>query len=170
MGKKKKATTPNPQQVGKLPPMYQFFLNPYPDLRYSACPHCNQPTKLRKHPFLVLIFPAFPTVLNMTGPYCPTCDLLILHQDKVEQMLIAACQLHGHPEAIGNEYHVAGIMERRYFRAVSAGKLPEGSLFDYLHDFKQHVMFEPSRWNWVPADPSPSPAESPQAGSARQTS
>jgi len=87
-------------------------------------------TKLRKNPFLVHIIPAFPTLLNMTGPYCPKCDLLILHQDKVERMLMAACELNGHPELIGNEYLVVGIVERSYFREASAGQLPAGTLFD----------------------------------------
>lgn len=152
MANKKKGATSTKRQVGKLSPQHRFFLNPYPDLRYSTCPQCNGLTKLRKNPFLVFIFPQFPTVLNMTGRYCPVCDLLILHQDKLEQLLVAACELHGHPEVIGNEYVVAGIVERSYFRETSSGKIPQGSLFDYLHDFKQHVTFEPSRWVWGPAD------------------
>lgn len=169
MGKKKTAAkTPSPP-VGKLPPLHRFFLNPYPDLRYSACPQCHRPTKLRKNPFLVLIFPAFPTVLNMTGPYCPACDLLILHQDKLEPMLSAACQRHGHPEAIGNQFLVAGIVERSYFRAASAGQLPEGTLFDYLHDFKQVVTFEPARWTWAPTDPAPA-SDTHRTGSTRKPS
>ncbi len=155
MTKKKKAAKSGKQQIGKLPSRHSFFLNPYPDIRYSSCPQCNGKTKLRKNPFLVHIFPAFPILLNMTGPYCPKCDLLILHQDKVEQLLVAACELHGHPEVIGNEYLVAGIVERSYFRATAAGALPVGSLLDYLHEFKRHVTFEPSRWVWAPTEGDP---------------
>lgn len=155
MANKKKTAAADNRQVGKLPPLHRFFLNPYPDLRYSTCPQCDRPTKARKNPFLVFIFPQFPTVLNMTGRYCPVCDLLILHQDKLEQLLVAACELHGHPEVVGNQYVVAGIVERGYFRLTSSGHPPQGVLFDFLHDFKQHVTFEPSRWEWAPADPSP---------------
>ncbi len=170
MTRKTKASKPDNKQIGKLAPQHTFFLNPYPDIRYSFCPQCNGKTKLRKNPFLVHIMPAFPTVLNMTGPYCPKCDLLILHQDKVEQMLVAACELHGHPEVVGNEYLVVGIVERSYFRAAVAGQLPEGTLFDYLRDFKRHVTFEPSRWTWAPAEPESPPKGRKSAGLAKEDS
>lgn len=153
MAKKGKAAKSDRKQIGKLPPQHIFFLNPYPDIRYSFCPQCNGKTKLRKNPCLVHIFPNLPVLLNMSGPYCSKCDLLTLHQDKVEQLLIAACEQHGHPELIGGEYLVVGIVERSFFRANVEGKLPAGTLFDYLHEFKRHVTFEPSRWVWAPAEP-----------------
>jgi|SRR5579859_1697023 len=155
MAKKDKEAKSDKEQLGKLPPEHIFFLNPYPDIRYSFCPQCNGKTKLRKNPFLVHIFPEFPTLLNMTGPYCPKCDLLILHQDRVEQMLIATSEQHGHPELIGKDYLVVGIVERSFFRVASAGHIPASTLFDNLHGFKQHVTFEPSRWQWLPADEDP---------------
>jgi hypothetical protein len=37
--------------------------------------------KARKRPFLIHIEPKHLLVLNMTGRYCPACDLIILHQD-----------------------------------------------------------------------------------------
>ncbi|MCP4423769.1 MAG: hypothetical protein GY803_04685 [Chloroflexi bacterium] len=46
--------------------------------------------KVRKHPFFIHIEPHQPFVLNATGKYYPGCDLLILHQDKVEKLLTAA--------------------------------------------------------------------------------
>lgn len=151
--KQEKESKSTGQRLGKLTPKHRFFLNPYSDARFSTCPQCNRATKLRKNPFMVFIFPKFPIVLNMTGRYCPACDLLILHQDKVEQLLVAACELHGHPEVIGNEYLVGGIVERSFFRETSAGKPPQGLLMDYVHDFKEHVTIKPLHWGWGTADP-----------------
>ncbi len=34
---KKKTTT----QLGKQPPRYRFFLNPYEDMRFTRCPQCD---------------------------------------------------------------------------------------------------------------------------------
>src|SRR5579859_339068 len=64
---------------------------------------------------------------------------------------IVACEAHGHPEVIGKDYLVVGIVEHSYFRVASAGQIPADTLFDNLHGFKQHVTFEPVRWKWLPS-------------------
>ena len=42
-----------PPQFGKLPPLYRFILNPFPDVCFSTCPECSQKTLLRKVPLAV---------------------------------------------------------------------------------------------------------------------
>src|SRR5579859_942876 len=37
---------------------------------------------------------------------------------------IVACEAHGHPEVIGKDYLVVGIVEHSYFRVASAGQIP----------------------------------------------
>jgi hypothetical protein len=105
MSKKKK------RQFGDLPPQFRFFLNLYKGFRFTRCPQCDRRTKARKHPFLIHIDPQQLVVLNMTGKYCPKCDLLILHQDKVEELLAAAMLGHN-PDVIGNDYLVIGTVDR----------------------------------------------------------
>ena len=38
IGKKVEKTIP---RLGKQPPRYRFFLNPYRDVRFSKCPQCS---------------------------------------------------------------------------------------------------------------------------------
>jgi hypothetical protein len=135
-------------RFGNLEPRYRFFLNPYEDLRYTRCPQCDAPTKARKHPFLVFVQPDGMAVLNMTARYCPACDLLILHQDRLEGLLAYTFE-KGKPEIIGNDYLVLGTLEPSFWRRRET----EGTLStakDHLHDFADLVTFEPARYAWVP--------------------
>jgi hypothetical protein len=135
--------------LGKLPPQHTFFLNPYADQRFTVCPKCGGKTRIRKFPFAIYINPQVLMTLNMSGPYCPVCDLIILHQDKVEQLLTAAF-LERQPSIVGNDYLIIGTVERDYWhKASTTGGTYEG-LFESLHDFKQVVTFEPQRWGWMP--------------------
>lgn len=87
----------------------------------------------------------------MTGKYCPNCDLLILHLDKVKELLTAA-MLGLRPDFIGNDYLVIGTVERKGW--LEARKNPHGlrSIFRYLHDFQEHVTFEIAHYGWGPAE------------------
>ena len=138
-------------QLGKLLPRYRFFLNPYQDSRFTRCPQCDQPTKARKHPFFIHVDPQYPIILNMTGKYCPRCDLLILHQNKVEELLTAAMMQHN-PTVIGNEYLIVGTMERKGWRESQKNPRDFKMVLEYLHDFKEMVTFEPQHYGWVPDD------------------
>jgi hypothetical protein len=135
--------------LGKLSPKHMFFLNPYSDERFTRCPRCRQPTKIRKFPFVIHIEPQVLMTLNMSGPYCPKCDLIILHKDKVEQLLTAAF-VERDPSIIGNDYLIIGTVERAYWRKASTGGGTYPELFDSLHDFKRVVIFEPQRPVWLP--------------------
>jgi hypothetical protein len=136
-------------RLGKLPPRHEFFLNPYRDERFTRCPACAEATKARKKPFLVHIDPHVLLVLNMTGRYCPACDLIILHQDRLEDLLIRTCERND-PSLIGNDYLVLGTVERRAWRQVQKHPADYETLFANLHDFAKHVFFEPLR-GWVPS-------------------
>ena len=41
MDKKIYISTSLSKQLGKLPPRYHFFLNPYQDVRFTRCPRCD---------------------------------------------------------------------------------------------------------------------------------
>ena len=137
--------------LGKLAPRHTFFLNPYRDARFTRCPLCDRPMKARKKPFFVHVDPAHPVLLNMTGRFCPPCDLFILHQDNVEELLVQAMS-GAAPEAIGNDYLVVGTIERSYWRQQPhrPGTIPE--LLDNLHDFAEVVEIEPAHYGWYPAE------------------
>lgn len=93
--------------------------------------------------------------LNMSGPYCQGCDLIILHQDKVEQLLTATF-IERDPSILGNDYLIIGTVERSYWRKASKGGGTYQEFFDNLHDFKKHVQFE-VHYGWMPNEPKEQP-------------
>ena len=148
MGKKQRKKA---GQFGHLPPQHKFFLNPHADARFTCCPKCDAKTKLRKKPLLILIHPAQPVSLNKTCRYCPSCDLLILHQTELEPLLERMCQQY-YPQLIGNDYLVVGTVERKDWKEGCQNITSLDDLFKTVHDFKQHLEFEPARYVWVQED------------------
>ena len=45
------------RRLGKQPPRYRFFLNPYTDVRFTTCPQCRGKTSQRKLPLVIHIDP-----------------------------------------------------------------------------------------------------------------
>lgn len=133
--------------LGNLKPQHKFFLNPYANERFTRCPQCRGKTKIRKFPFGVHIDPNVLMNLNMSGPYCPSCDLIILHQDKVEELLAMTFEQRD-PSILGNDYLIIGTVERAYWRKASKSGGTYQEFFDNLHDFKKHVQFE-IQYGWM---------------------
>src|ERR1700730_4330882 len=97
-------------RIGKQPPRHCFILNPYPWERFAFCPACDGPTEQRKFPLVIHVDPRNPVSLNKTCSYCPRCDLLIAHQDELEEQLLALFEEHN-PKVIGNDYLVIGTLD-----------------------------------------------------------
>ena len=83
-----------PARLGKQPPRYRFFLNPYADARFTTCPQCSGKTRVRKLPLVIHIDPLQLIALNKTCRYCPRCDLLIAHQDEIEAFLAGVLEVN----------------------------------------------------------------------------
>ncbi len=66
--------------------------------------------------------------------YCPACDLLITHQDEVEQQL-SALFANCAPELIGNDYLVLGTLDRDIWKRGVAEPLAIQEMVEQLHDF-----------------------------------
>jgi len=148
-------TEKQPPRIGKLPPQYTFVLNPYTDVRFTRCPNCGQPTKSRKLPLFIHVDPHNPVALNYyTCRYCPDCDLLVAHKDKIETLLTALFAEHN-PSLIGNDYLVLGTLERAAWREGLKQPRSIQEELEHLHDFKEvrTVKYQPA--GWYPADESP---------------
>lgn len=143
MAKKKKT------QLGKLSPQHTFFLNPYPDERFTRCPGCGATMKARKKPFLIHIDPNILLVFNLTGRYCPNCDLIILHRDVLENYLTQAFERFN-PAIIGNDYLVIGTVEREGWKSTQKQPMNYAAVFANLHDFKEAVIYQPQNPHWGP--------------------
>jgi hypothetical protein len=138
MAKQKKKTT---TQLGKQPPRYRFFLNPYQDMRFTRCPQCDSKTLLRKLPLVIHVEPMQMLSLNKTCRYCPRCDLLIAHQDDLEHLL-ASFFTEQKPEVIGNDYLVIGTEDRTAWKRGMQQALTLQEALEALHDFKEVVTFK----------------------------
>jgi hypothetical protein len=138
MAKRKKKTM---TQLGKQPPRYRFFLNPYEDLRFTRCPQCEGKTRQRKLPLVIHVDPMFVLSLNKTCRYCPYCDLLIAHQNDVEHFL-ASYFSEQKPEVVGNDYLVLGTEDRPAWKRGTQQQLSMKEMIEELHDFKEVLTFK----------------------------
>ena len=128
-------------RIGKQPPRYDFFLNPYEDARFTSCPKCSRKTGQRKAPLVIFVNPIDPVALNYTCRYCTKCDLLIAHQDEIEAHLTQIF-MQRKPEVIGNNYIVLGTMDRADWKRGLQQPLTFDEMEKCLHDFKQELYFE----------------------------
>ncbi len=142
------------QPTGELEPRYTFILNPYTSLRFSICPGCGNRTRQRKLPLLIHVAPHHLLLLHKTCRYCPDCDLLIVHQDELEELLVAIFTEHD-PTIIGNEYLVLGTVEHAAWRKRVSGVLPVNEVLDHLHSFKAVHQAQQRPAGWYPSAPDP---------------
>ena len=146
MGKrKKKEETP---RIGKQPPRYKFFLNPYQDARFTRCPKCEAKTRQKKLPLVIHIDDWGMFVLNKTCRFCPGCQLLIAHQDELEGYLAAFFEQQA-PEVVGNDYLVIGTLDRADWKRGAQGIVTTEKMIDRLHDFEDVLRFELAP-RWMP--------------------
>ena len=84
-------------------------------------------------------------ILNKTCRYCPNCELLIGHQDQIEEQL---SRISDDSTSIGrNDYFVVGTLEGKEWRRGMTQSLSNDEMLAALHDFKDHLQFEPApRW------------------------
>ena len=137
------------RHLGKLPPMYTFVLNPHVETRVSTCPACDQRMHQRKVPLFIHVDPKIPVILGYTCRYCPDCDLLVAHQDQIEDLL-ARMFAERDPSVIGNDYLVVGTVERAFWREGMKTEQGIGEMLEHLHDFKEVRKLEYRPAGWYP--------------------
>ncbi len=130
---------------------YYFFLNPYQDCAFARCPKCETKTKIRKYCLLIHIVPHHLLSLNKTCHYCPSCDLIIVKKEEIENLLCAFNEQYG-LDIIGNEYFIFGTIDRKDWRRVQQEKLDSTHMIKCLYPFKDMWYFEvePGGWRYDP--------------------
>ena len=138
---------PEKRRLSKLPPMYNFVLNPHVETRVSRCPDCEAKMHQRKVPLFIHVDPMHPVVIGYTCRYCPDCDLLVAHQDEIEHLL-ANLFAERDPSIIGNDYLVMGTVERKAWRASLKEPMSTPQMLEQLHDFKEvwSLDYRPAGW------------------------
>jgi Flp pilus assembly protein TadD len=127
--------------LGKRPPRHHFFLNPYRDTRFTTCPKCMHKTRPRKFSLVVNVNPKYSLIVEKICRFCYLCDLLIVHQDQLEERLAGAFMTIN-PQAIGNDYQVVGTLERAEWNREKQDPLSFEQVIEFLHDFKAIVTFQ----------------------------
>ncbi len=135
------AVTSTWRQLGKQPPRYDFFLNTYQDTRFTICPRCRIKTRPRKFSLVIHVNPGHTTILDKICRFCYVCGLLIVHQDQLEEQLVAQF-LTINPEVIGSDYQVVGTLERAEWNQGKQDLWSFEQVREYLHDFKEVVTFQ----------------------------
>ena len=102
-------------------------------------------------PLFIHVQPTYPTTINKKCRYCPKCEILIVHQDELEQMLILTYQQHK-PEIIGNEYLVLGTLEPASWRKREKEPIEFGNVQEHVHDFKEYLTVKYIPAHWEPAE------------------
>ena len=82
-------------------------------------------------------------ILNMTCRFCPYCDLVIAHQNEIEAQLAHVLQ-QATPHAVPSDYLIIGTVERKDWRRGLTDPLSPQETIDALHDFKDHLHFQPA--------------------------
>jgi len=148
------------EQFGYLPPMYNFSMNPYPELRFSKCPDCQNKTGQRKLPLLVHVDPMNLIALNYTNRYCSRCDMLIGHKHEIEHYLTDTF-LEINPEVIGNSYLILGKVEKKAWRENLKQPKPFNEMLQHIHDFKSYQDLHMTMTGWFPKGQEPPVMEPP---------
>ncbi len=137
-------------EIAKLPPRYSFILNSYSETRLSKCPKCGRLTHMRKFPFLIHIEEWGFLILGKTCRYCAPCELIMMHQDELEDELCHSFEDKA-PDVIGNKYTVFGTVDKRVWRE---GLQRHGNELDEVLDaftmFKEILEFEFEPGGWYP--------------------
>ena len=131
---------PKSASPGQLPPLYNFFLNPYIIERFKHCPQCDGITQPQKVPVAIHVDPDYPVCLNYTCRYCAKCDLLIVHKAEIESYLTQMF-IKSAPRAIGSDYLVIGTCDLDFWERGTKTPIEMANLLENLHSFKQQLDF-----------------------------
>lgn len=123
--------------IGKLPPQFKFVLNQYKDFRASKCTICQRPTHMRKFALLIHIDEWGFLALGKTCRYCSLCELIICHQDELEDELVHLFERIA-PEVIGNPYIVLGTVDKqRWKKSLGNSGEPLPHAMEHVADFEK---------------------------------
>jgi tetratricopeptide (TPR) repeat protein len=97
-----------------------IFLHPYIDAAFTRCPHCETPTKVRKVYLVISLASGIVLVLNKSCRLCEPCNVLIVRQYELEDLMAAALE-ESHQDAIGQAYSILGTLDKSDGRRVARG-------------------------------------------------
>ena len=140
------------KKIGKLPPRYSFILNPYSDTRLSKCPRCHRLTYLRKFALIIHIDDWGLMALGKTCRYCAKCELIMVHQDELEEQLANSFSEIAQ-EVIGKKYMVIGTVEKSIWQSgLKENNSKLGEVLKHTAVFKKVLDLKIEPGGWYPAN------------------
>lgn len=134
--------------MGALPPCYSFALNPYA-ARFTMCPDCQAKTRVRKLPLAIHVEGLGLFVLRKSCRLCPTCDMVIVHQQELELLIAARLREAGSPGR-ALDYLVLGTVGSDVWRRGLTGGVSFDELVRNMADFRKHLQIEQTGRGWAP--------------------
>lgn len=139
-------------RLGALPPCYSFVLHPDLRAKFTKCPRCNAPTRLRKLPLLihVEIHVEHPdgarlAILGKTCRLCVECEMLIAHEADISQLLVASGLA---AEGRTPSYVVLGTVAPRVWRVGLTRGVTLDAVRACTADFKQYMRIDVTPGGW----------------------
>jgi hypothetical protein len=114
---------------------HYFLLNPYEGCAFTRCPKCNNKTKVRKFSLVIHIDPRQMLLLNKQCKYCPSCDLIIVKEEGLKQLMVASID-QVRPAIVGNDYLVMGTVERKDWRESNQKQMEPTEIIKRMYVFK----------------------------------
>ena len=138
-----------PARMGLLPPRYSLVLNPHVRERFTKCPTCEAPTKIRKLPLVIHLDHqdgARLILLHKSCRLCLRCDTLIVHRDELDRVMTGA----GLCVVEQPEYVVLGTIDRGSWRRGFIGDVQLTDIRASMADFKKYLKVDVIPAHWAP--------------------
>jgi len=137
-------------QIGAVPPRYAFAVNPYSDVRFTACPKCRSITRARKLALAIHVDAFGMIILRKTCRLCTVCEMVIVHRDELEPLI--ADKLHSLGHSIHQlDYLVLGAVDSRVWRRGMTESLSLDEVVRHMADFRKHLTIEQTGHGWGPS-------------------
>ncbi len=107
------------------------------------------PTQVRKLPLVIHVEGVGLVVLRKTCRVCPSCEMVVIHQDELEPLIAASLSSIG---ASGSrlDYLILGTTDRELWRSGRTAGSSINDLTAHLADFKGEVTLEVTAGGWGP--------------------
>lgn len=133
-------------------PRYYFYLNPHDEYKFTKCPKCDCPTRVRKHCLMIHYQEKHKNLhrlisLNKSGKFCPHCQLIISQKSELEELLKQLVPQLGLSFKVDN-YFLFGTMDRKDWTRNQQEPLHPKESLKLIHPFKDTWDFEvrPAGW------------------------
>lgn len=131
-----------------LPPRYAFVLHSDVRDRFTRCPRCSAPTRLRKLALVIHVdHPAGARLVTLgkTCRLCVVCEVLIAHEQEVTPLLVASGAA---TSSAAPNYVVLGTVAARVWRSGIARGVSLEGVRESRADFKQYLRVDVIPGGW----------------------